>query len=185
MNVRVYKVLYWWDPDNRDAYENEIQKWSVIDLEEDHLRHLPRLISQGHFFLIFRYYFDTLLFWGLHSDVSFKELSAMLSIAPDGKRARAIAWKNNGGIVPQPLVRVDYGTVLNAQFLATGSLIFDSLCGADPEFQEHRAAFDQAARSAMDPLFNTIIDLPRLPPAMRELLQDYSRMLSSNTLPGD
>jgi hypothetical protein len=185
MNVRVYKTLYSWDPDNRDAYENEIRKWSVIDLEEDHLRRLPRLINLGHFFLIFRYYFDTLAFWGLQTDVSFPELSAMLSIAPEEKRARAIAWKNNGGNVPQPLVHVDYRLVVNAEFLTTGNLIFDSPCGADPEFQEHRTAFDQAARSGMDPLFNAIINLPRLPPAIRELLQDYSRMLSSNTLPGD
>ncbi|HEU4511258.1 MAG TPA: hypothetical protein VFR78_23725, partial [Pyrinomonadaceae bacterium] len=185
MNVTVYKALYWWDRDNRHAYEPEINKWSVIDLEEDHLRRLPRLVNLGHFFLIFRYYFDTLSFWGLQADVSFQELSAMLSIAPGERRARAIAWKNNGGNVPQPLVHVDYGTVVNAQFLATGSLIFESPCGEDPEFQEHRAAFDQAARSSMDQLFSAIINLPRLPPAIRELLHDYSRMLSSNTLPGD
>ena len=185
MNVRVYKTLYSWDPENRDAYESEINKWSVIDLEEDHLRRLPRLINLGHFFMIFRYYFETLSFWGLQTDVSFPELSAMLSIAPEEKRARAIAWKNNGGNVPQPLVQIDFGRVVNAEFLAKGSLVFDSPCGEDPEFQEHRAAFDQAARSGMDQLFNAIINLPRLPPAIRELLQDYARMLSSNTLPGD
>ncbi|HEX5875449.1 MAG TPA: hypothetical protein VFY60_12445 [Pyrinomonadaceae bacterium] len=185
MNVRVYKTLYRWDPDNRDAYETEIKKWSVIDLEEDHLRHLPRLINLGNFFLIFRYYFDTLSFWGLQTDVSFPELSAMLSIAPEEKRSRAMAWKNNGGSVPQPLVQIDFRRVVNAEFLAKGSLVFDSPCGDDPEFQEHRAAFDQAARSGMDQLFSTIINLPRLPSAIRELLQDYSRMLSSNTLPGD
>ena len=185
MNVTVYQALYWWDPDNRTVYENEVQKWLLIDLEEEHLRRLPRLVNLGHFFLIFRYYFDTLSFWGLQTDVSFAELSAMSATSPEEKRAQAVAWRNNGGNVPPPLVHGEYRTVVNAQFLATGSLIFDPPCGDDPEFHEHRAAYDQVARSGMDQLFNAIINLPRLPPAIRELLHDYSKMLSSNTLPGD
>lgn len=185
VNVTVYQALHRWDSDNRSAYETEIQKWLVIDLEQDHLRRLPRLIDLGHFFLIFRYYFDTLSFWGLQTDVSFPELAAMLSIPPEEKRARAMAWKNSGANVPQPLVQVDYRAVVNAQFLATGSLIFASPCSEDPEFEEHRAAFDQAARSGLDQLFSAIMNLPRLPPAIRDLLRDYSQMLSSNTLPGD
>ncbi|HXQ36944.1 MAG TPA: hypothetical protein VN843_23230, partial [Anaerolineales bacterium] len=185
MNLKVFETLHQWDPDNGSFYESEIQKWLLINMEEDQLRRLPRLINLGHFFMVFRYYFDTLSFWGLQTDVSSAELAALMSIAPEDKRAQAIAWKDNGGNIPQPLVYTDYRPVMNAKFLVTGSLLFDSPCGEDPDFQEYRAAYNQAAKSAMDQLFDIMINLPRLPPAIRELLQDYSRMLSSNTLPGD
>jgi hypothetical protein len=183
LNIEVYQVLGRLDPENRSFYNSEIQKWLVLDMEHKHLKRLPRLISMGHFFLVFRYYFQVLTFWGLKTELSHNELSERLSVVPEQRRSKAVGWKNAGGVVPEPLVRSEFVTFVNSDFLAMGSLLFDSPCLEDMEFEENRAAFDQVARGAIDRLFEVMINLPGLPPPIRELLEGYSRMMSSRIAP--
>jgi len=183
LNLEVFKTLYQWDPENQDMYQSELQKWMLIDIEEQHLKRLPRLINLGHFFFIFRYYFDSLSFWGLETEIPSIELASLLSVAPEQRRNKALAWKNNGAVIPQPLLSQAYGTVVNSQFLATGNLIFDPPCSEDAELHDNRIAFNQAAMAAIDQLFELMIQLPALPSAIRDLLRNYAQMLSSQSLP--
>lgn len=185
LNLEVYKIFYRWDSENRDFYTAEIQRLLLLDMEHQHLKRLPRLIDLGHFFFVFRYYFDSLTHWGLESDVSGAELRAKLSEFPDRRRSKALAWKNAGGAVPEPLTRADSLSAVNSEFLVVGSLIFDPPCAEDPEFQEHRAAFDQIARGAIERLFELMINLPGLPPPVRDLLTSYSHTMSSRILTAD
>jgi hypothetical protein len=155
----------------------------VLKLEGDYLESLPRLITMGRFFAIFRYYFDALTVWGLRLDIAYDQFAALLPSSAEERRNKAFSWKNSGGAIPSPVLLRDHQTVVNSQFLSLGDLIFDPPCGDDPTFESSRNAIDEAAKAAVHNLISSVRDLPGLPEPIRDLLQSHWQMLSSYSSP--
>jgi hypothetical protein len=183
LTVGVYRLLLRRDPQNQKTYGPALEKWMVLKLEGDYLESLPRLITMGRFFAIFRYYFDALTVWGLRLDIAYDQFAALLPSSAEERRNKAFSWKNSGGAIPSPVLLRDHQTVVNSQFLSLGDLIFDPPCGDDPTFESSRNAIDEAAKAAVHNLISSVRDLPGLPEPIRDLLQSHWQMLSSYSSP--
>jgi len=183
IGLQIYKVLYQMDPQNRSSYLDEIHKWELIRIEGDHLKRLPRLLGQGRFFLVFQYYFESMEFWGLRTDIPSPELAAQLNIVPDQKRKLAKAWKAGNNSVPAPLIRLGGRLVVSSRFLSLGSYLFSAPNYQDATFEADRQSFDDLAKVKIAELFDMIIELPQLPISIKNLMRSHSQRLFSYTLP--
>jgi len=181
VNVGVYQLLYKHDPPNQKKYLADIEKWMVLKLEGDYLERLPRLITMGRFFTLFRYYFEALTLWGLEVDITSDQYAALRPSSSEEKRVKALAWKNS--MIPPPIVMRNHSPVVNSQFLLLGDLMFDPPCGDDPTFESCRNAIDEAAKASAHNLIATVRDLPGLPEPVRDLLQSHWQMLSRFSSP--
>jgi hypothetical protein len=182
-NLDAYRILYGFDPPRRVTYMEEIEKWQSIKIQRDHLQRLPHLIEAGSFFLVFQDYVDSMRFWGLQADIPAAELVEGLSADPERHAALAREWKAAGGDVPAPLLRAGAATVVASRYLLLGRALFSPPCDRDTVFDDDRQRFDAAAKSRLKPLINTIIALPNLPAAIKDLLDTHAHRLLEHTLP--
>ena len=183
-NLQVYQVLYKMDPRNQ-SYLSEIQRWTLNKMEADHLKRLPRLLGEGRFFLVFKYYFESMEFWGLTTDISAADLVAKLNVAPETKQKLAGDWKASGGIVPPPLSKQGNMSVVSSSFISLGSYIFSAPIYENSAFDAERHSFDERARSKIPDLFGMIMNLPELPQSIKDLMRNHSQRLVTYTLPED
>jgi len=182
ITVEVYRLLLLRDPQNFKTHHPALQKWTVVKLEGDYLERLPRLIMMGRFFTIFRYYYEALVLWGLHLEIPFDQFAPLPSSSEE-RRNKALAFRNNGGAIPPPVLLKAHQTVVNSQFLSLGDLIFGPPCDADPTFESSRNAIDEAAKASVHTLISTVRDLPDLPQPIHDLLQSHWQMLSHYSSP--
>lgn len=172
INVTIYRILRYLDPEKRTYYFSELQNWEYVKVRRNQLERLPQLVAEGRFFLIFSDYTFTMLPWGLASDVELKAFSGHLNVPPEQKKERLIEWKNNDGEVPRPLINEDS---VSSEFIYLGQYLFSAPNDQDPLFHDARNVFNQAAYDAMPELLDLITGLPALPNSIKELLQNYSK----------
>ncbi|MEP6911230.1 MAG: hypothetical protein ABI923_00665, partial [bacterium] len=184
VNVRAYKALHDLDSQNKNHYLSEMQRWVLIKMERDYLKRLPHLVSEKRLFLVFQYYFESMEFWGLKSDISSDELYARIHLAPAEKSRLARDWKAGGATVPPALIKQRPIMVCSA-FLTIGSYLFGDPTDQDPTFEVNRIAFNEQARSTIQELFDVIMELPQLPGPIRQLMRSHSERLFNYTLPHD
>jgi hypothetical protein len=182
-NVNVNRVLYQLDPQNADRYTHQIQKWEAIRIERDHLKYLPLLVKQGQFFVLFRYYLESMEFWGLPTDAPSTQFAAGRAITPEQRRKAASDWKASGSIIPAPLVVAQGRPCVSWEFYAAGSYMFDAPNDQDPSYDTERKALNASAQAAIPRLLELIIELPRLPASIRDLMRSHSQRLLSFTAP--
>lgn len=174
VNVEIYRLLMSLDPEKKLYYFSEVQNWQYVALRRTQLERLPQLVAAGKFFLIFFDYTQTMLPWGLASDMEAKEFHARLAAPPEQKKERLIVWKNGGGEVPEPL---GGGDSVSGEFICLGHCLFNAPDDQGANFHDDREAFNRAAYRAISDLLDLITDLPALPNSIKELLQNYSKRL--------
>lgn len=182
-NVQVYRILHELDPENRSQHLGELLKWEDIKIQRDHLKRIPELMREGSYFLVFDYYCRTMRFWGLDTDVSNKDYLCLMRLNPDDKTEYVVHWKEEGSIVPEPLVSNVEGTRVSSRFLALGHFLFSTPLDHNPSFDQDRRLFDNAARGSLQALLDVIAALPSLPEAIRQLLAKYANRLDEYTAP--
>jgi len=176
-NVRAYRILYQLDAENREDYYSKILKWESIKVHRDHLKRLPDLAKQGKFFLLFRDYFYSMKFWGLRTELTHNELFSHLNIDPENKRNLAYQWKSDGSNIPPPLIMDGGELFVSSKYLYLGSYLFSAPIDQDSNFDNDRLGFNKAAFNSLYDLLDIIIQLPKLPKSIKELLHSHSRRL--------
>jgi hypothetical protein len=183
LNLGVFQTLSRLDPPGRQNYQQHLLKWQTIKLQRDHLQRLPQLIQQGRYFLIFREYFRSMLYWGLALDTPWEEFHASLEATPDRRRALLGEWKAGGGAIPNPTHSAGRQDVIAAEFLRLGEYLFSPPSDQDQAFAPDRQGFDEAARNHLGVLLGMIVRLPNLPRPVGQLLRNYAARLYNYTLP--
>ena len=171
-NLHAFQVLERLDPRNRDTYRSRRVQWEYLKLELDHVERLPALLDQERFFDVFWDYCAGMTDWGLPTDTSaLPELDIQESQAPAEERQRVVrGWLHRGGRLPSPWGTMQGHRAVSLTFLTLGRFVFAPPLADDPELVDARRGFNEAARVALPDLFRTVVALPRLPGALKELV---------------
>ena len=124
VNARVYRVLEQLEPNGQELYHAETVKWELVKLQRDHLRRLPEFLKQGRFFVVFKDYWDAMMWWGLSTELPLSEAYKGLNVDQKSMQRAVRQWKETGGVVPSPWAEVGRQPVVSAQFLYLGHYIF-------------------------------------------------------------
>jgi hypothetical protein len=89
-------------------------------------------------------------------------------------------WREVNGQVPSPWALYKGRKVVSAQFLWLGHYIFSLTNEEDLVLDSDRQGFNQAAYDAFPLLVNMIVELPKLPPAIKDLVISFSRRFVNN-----
>lgn len=183
VNTRAYMALCRLYPARNTEYMSSVVKWQSIHLHREHLRRLPNMVREGQYFLIFKDHFQWMQFWGLQTEVSREEYIQRMNVTPDNRARVVDTWRSQGGIVAEPITRSQRRTVVSADFLAIGSLLFTDPIAGNPAYVEDRRQFNETARANLQNLLGLIETLPTLPRSIRELLETHSQRLYGFSLP--
>jgi hypothetical protein len=173
-NCEVYRLLYSLDTESSQQYLGELMKWEDIKIQRDHLKRIPELMKEGAYFHVFEYYFRTMRFWGLETDIPRKSLLSQIHASECEKDKMFLEWHAGSRVVPEPLVKRGDEVVLSSQFLILGHILFSAPRDLNPAFDQGRAGFDLAARRSLPNLLELISSLPSLPTSIKQLLEKYS-----------
>jgi hypothetical protein len=182
-NLEAYKLLHKVDIDNKKEYSDEIMHWQMIKIERDHLRRLPAMAAQGQYFLIFYDYFESMVFWGLRTEIDYKDFYDQMNIPSEQKLAYLHNWKTSGAEVPNPLVTPINHHCVSSQFIWLGYFLFNPPADKDAQFNDDRKRVDMIARRSLPELVLTICSLPQLPQSIRSLIQRYAQRYQTFQLP--
>lgn len=182
-NLRAYKMLCEVDAQNKDVYLNEIMHWQVVKIERDHLRRLPIMAAQGKYFLIFYDYFESMVFWGLGTEIPFNDLYNKLNISPKNKIEYLSEWKVSDAEVPNPWVINNNQRCLSSEFLSIGHFLFNPPVSIDSQFNDDRQRVNMIAKKHLKELINLICNLPKLPFSIRILIERFSKRYQNFQLP--
>jgi hypothetical protein len=183
INSLVYMILCRLYPEERGTYLSQAAKWQGVHLHREHLRRLPEMAKRGEFFLIFQDHFRWMEFWGLRTELPPEELSARINVTPERRLQLAKEWKARGAIVPEPIAKLHEQSVISAEFLITGSLLFREPVSLDTSYSDVRLNFSESARVNLQRLLTLVVSLPNLPQSIRELLLSHSERLYNFSLP--
>jgi hypothetical protein len=148
------------------------------------LRRFPELLALRRFFLIFAEYFRSIHFWGLSTDVESEVLRARLQAEISERRAAVADWAASGQ-GPVALATRSGKTVVLSAFLIVGTYLFEEPLASDEALAEHRASFNAEAERSLFRLLHSMVKLPDLPPAIKDLLRRHSERLYHYSLPPD
>ena len=183
VNLRAYKLLNQISEHQKDEYMDEIVRWQIVKIERDNLQRLPMMAKHGQFFLIFYDYFESMVFWGLRTELDFKAYYDQHNLPPEKASAYLHNWKSQGGEVPTPLIAVEHRNCVSSQFLHLGHFLFKPPASNDPKFNDDRQRVNRAAHRALPELVTTICSLPSLPQSVSTLLKQFSIRYQSYKLP--
>jgi hypothetical protein len=183
INARVYRVLEQLEPNGQELYHAETVKWELVKLQRDHLRRLPEFLKQGRFFVVFKDYWDAMMWWGLRTELPLNEAYNGLNVDQKSMQRAVRQWKETGGVVPSPWAELGRQTVVSAQFLYLGHYLFSPPNDEDRTLDGDRQRFDEGARRALPKLLEMVVDLPELPAAIKELVASFSKRFLTYTLP--
>lgn len=172
-NLAAYRLLASLDSASRDTYLTGLMKWEKIKIERDHLKRLRELAKNEKYLLVFREYFDSAVFWGLKSDATDEEWMSFAKGDFTQRTEVLRSWVGEGAVVPQPIASND-GPLISARFLWIGQYLSLPPNDKNPAFQDHRTAFNQAAKNRLPDLLDGILRLPGMPEEVRSLLSHYS-----------
>ncbi len=177
-NLTAYQLLSRLDKSNPYRYNDDLFKWQKIKIERDHIEHLPQLVEQKKYFLIFYEYYNSVQFWGLRNDGPAEDWRRFKRANTDERRELIANWIAEGSNVPAPLLGPQHDLV-SARFLWVGYRLFSPPFYDDPKYEDYRKAFNIAARDALHDLSEAILQLRNLPREVHDLLTYHSRQLLS------
>lgn len=158
----------------RKSYEVMVERLHRARLHRDELTTLRSLMSNGKYFLLFRYYFRLLSRWGLTADMSREELDHELATGEKERRTQVEGWLGRGGVVPDPLVADEGESVVSSEFLIVGRALFEKPMIEAANLDGERRGFDQKARSGIFELLRLGVRLQSVPLFLRDLLAAHS-----------
>jgi hypothetical protein len=160
-------------------------RWQMIKIERDHLRRLPIMAAQGEYFLRFYDYFESMVFWGMCTEIDHNEFYDQINIPPEDKLAYLHAWKASGAEVPNPWATPINQRCVSSEFLCLGYFLFNPPASNDSQFNDDRHRVNISAQRTLQDLVRAICTLPNLPHSIRKLLQQFSQRNQSFELPED
>jgi hypothetical protein len=172
-NLAAFRLLASLDASNRHTYLEGLMKWEKIKIERDHLKRLRELARNGKYLLIFREYFDLAAFWGLKNDATDNEWMSFAKADFTRRTEILRAWVAEGAVVPRPIAS-NGPPLISAKFLWIGLYLFFPPNDKNPDFDDHRIAFNRAAKIRLPDLLDRILRLPDMPEEVRLLLSHYS-----------
>jgi hypothetical protein len=170
-NLNILRLLVRYS-DDRDRYAEEIEIWEAARQQRDGLRKLPALAEVGKFFLVVWHYYETLFFFGLRTN---PQIDVPALIPTNGHAAILAEWRA-AKAAPPAMVRGPAGPMLSGDFLRYGRALFGA--GAeDPDLDDARDIFNEAAFDALPVLFEHMTSLDSLPKRIRVLLDGHRAQL--------
>jgi hypothetical protein len=168
-NQRAYRLLHQFDREN--SYEDKIAEWERKKLQRDYLTYFRKWAKEGEHFLIFLEYAKSMQFWGL----PLRPDGLNRLDAPAEVRDRALGALQATRMMPTPFARSDDVPAVSSEFLALGSYLTQVLPHAEnPALAPLRAEFNAAAERELPALIEMVLELPKLPRRMRDLLRSYT-----------